>query len=183
MPIWAIIAIIVIAYVAAAWFARRQRSVRLNHLAPDDDGLAGESWEMAAAQPDTGAGAAGHGGPHALPHYERERFLFAWRAEQARSVEDPKGAILDTDRLVAELMRACGYPTANLEQAAVEPPPEHPDVVENYRVGRQIVNRFRRGEADTEDLHRAMVCYRAIFDDLLEIYETKRARRKEVTGL
>jgi hypothetical protein len=180
MPIWAIIAIIIAAYMATAWLMRRHRSTRLSHLVPDDYGLPPHPWDSPPAAPETRAEPPAHGGPHPLPHYERERFLFAWRAEQARSVEDPKGAILDTDRLVTELMRACGYPTANLDHAAMEPPPEHPDVFENYRVGRQIVNRYRRGEAGTEDLRRAMVCYRAIFDDLLEIHETRRARRQEV---
>jgi hypothetical protein len=40
-------------------------------------------------------------------------------------------------------------------------------VVEHYRIAHDIALRQRRGEASTEDLRRAMVHYRALFDDLL----------------
>jgi hypothetical protein len=88
---------------------------------------------------------------------QRDRFADAWRSDQARFVDDPKGAVVEADRLVADLMQVRGYPVV-----------DHPHVVQNYRVAHDIAVREQRGEASTEDLRKAMVHYRALFDDLLE---------------
>jgi hypothetical protein len=45
--------------------------------------------------------------------------------------------------------------------------------VENYRAAQAIAVRGERGEADTEELRKAIVHYRALFDELLEVAETK----------
>jgi len=37
----------------------------------------------------------------------------------------------------------------------------------NYREAHEIADRNRAGQASTEDLRRAMVCYRALFEELL----------------
>jgi hypothetical protein len=41
-------------------------------------------------------------------------------------------------------------------------------VVENYRAAHDIALRHSRGQASTEDLRRAMVHYRSLFDELLQ---------------
>lgn len=45
---------------------------------------------------------------------------------------------------------------------------DHPHFVENYRTAHEIAVRHGQGHATTEDLRNAMLCYRALFDDLLE---------------
>jgi hypothetical protein len=102
-----------------------------------------------------------------LPADERARFAEAWRSDQARFVDDPKGAVVEADRLVADLMMARGYPVGDFEQRAADISVAHPRVVENYRIAHDIAVRERRGEANTEDLRKALVHYRALFDDLL----------------
>jgi hypothetical protein len=42
-------------------------------------------------------------------------------------------------------------------------------VVENYRAAQAIAARDERGEADTEELRKAVVHYRVLFDEMLEI--------------
>jgi hypothetical protein len=49
-------------------------------------------------------------------------------------------------------------------------------VVENYRTARELMVRRERGEAGTEELRRAIVNYRALFDELLEVDEYRRRR-------
>jgi hypothetical protein len=56
----------------------------------------------------------------------------------------------------------------NFEQRAEDISVDHPIVVENYRAGHQIVLRQAEGRASTEDLRRAMIHYRALFDDLVD---------------
>jgi len=98
---------------------------------------------------------------------DTERFAQAWRDVQARFVDDPRGAIVDADRLVAEVMRARGYPVGDFEQRVADISVDHPNVVMNYRAARDIVQDHGRGRASTEDLRQAMVHFRALFADLL----------------
>src|ERR1700686_96190 len=60
---------------------------------------------------------------------DHDRFARAWRAAQARFVDDPKAALLDADRLVTEVMETRGYPMGNFEQAAADVSVDHPQVV------------------------------------------------------
>jgi hypothetical protein len=46
-------------------------------------------------------------------------------------------------------------------------------VVHNYRQARLIVVRQGQGQATTEELRQAMVYYRSLFEDLLEISKTE----------
>jgi hypothetical protein len=98
----------------------------------------------------------------------RSRFADAWRSDQARFVDDPKSAVVEADRLVADLMQVRGYPVGDFEQRAADVSVDHPHVVQNYRVAHEIAVREQRGEASTEDLRVAMVHYRALFEDLLD---------------
>jgi hypothetical protein len=109
-----------------------------------------------------------------LPPATRDRFAEAWRQDQARFVDDPKGAVVDADRLIADLMRERGYPVADFEQRVDDISVDHPHLVENYRAARQIALRQERGEATTEDLRQALVHYRALFDELLEAQEVRK---------
>ena len=93
---------------------------------------------------------------------------------QSRFVDDPKGAVVDADRLVDEVMRTRGYPLADFEQRAADISVDHPRVVSNYRSARVIAERNTRGETNTEELRQALVHYRELFADLLEIREEDR---------
>jgi cytoskeletal protein RodZ len=108
-----------------------------------------------------------------LPPSQRHEFAEAWRGAQARFVDDPPQAIAEADRLVAEVMEARGYPMGEFEQRAADVSVQHPDVVQNYRAAHEIAQRSERGAAGTEDLRQAMVHYRALFEDLLDVRETE----------
>jgi hypothetical protein len=99
---------------------------------------------------------------------EQTRFAKEWAATQARFVDDPKGAVADANRLVKELMEARGYPVGDFEQRAADISVDHPRVVSNYRSAREIAARSEQGKATTEDLRKAVVYYRELFEELLE---------------
>jgi hypothetical protein len=107
---------------------------------------------------------------------ERDRFVTAWRSTQAQFVDDPAGAIAEADRLVAEVMRARGYPVGDFEQRAADISVDHPDVLEHYRAAHTIALANERGQTNTEDLRQAMVHYRALFEELLETREREVSR-------
>ncbi len=105
---------------------------------------------------------------------ERDQFAERWRSVQAQFVDDPSGAMKEADRLVAEVMQTRGYPVGDFEQRAADVSVDHPQVVDNYRAAHGIALRNERDEAETEDLRKALVHYRALFDELLAVEETKR---------
>jgi len=104
---------------------------------------------------------------------EAARFRQAWNVLQSHFVDDPKGAVVQADALVRELMLKRGFPMGDFERRAADISVDHPVVVENYRVAQGIAERAARGEADTEELRNAVVHYRAIFNELLEVGDMK----------
>ena len=100
---------------------------------------------------------------------EAARFSAAWLALQSRFIDDPKGVLMQADRLVRELMNKRGYPVGDFEARAADVSVDHPLVVEHFRAAQTIGIRSARDEADTEELRKAVVHYRALFDELLEV--------------
>ena len=104
---------------------------------------------------------------------EAARFSEAWQALQGRFVDSPKGVVVQAEQLVRELMEKRGYPMGDFERRAGDISVDHPDVVANYRSAQAIAVRDQRGSADTEELRKAVVHYRALFDELLEVREAR----------
>lgn len=104
-----------------------------------------------------------------LPSAEAARFSEAWAKLQARFVDNPNGVVGEADRLIRELMAKRGYPMGDFERRAADISVHHPAVVEHYRAAQAIALRDERGEASTEELRKAVVHYRALFDDLLAV--------------
>ena len=112
---------------------------------------------------------------HITPLRERDRaeFVELWQRNQAHFVDDPGAAIQEADALVCDVMKARGYPMGEFERRAEDLSVDHPHVVRNYRAAHQIAERHATGQADTEDLRRAMVFYRDLFAELLEPHALK----------
>jgi hypothetical protein len=100
---------------------------------------------------------------------ERERFSDQWHSLQSRFVDDPKGTVTEADELVSSLMQTRGYPVADFDQRAADISVDHPRVVANYRSAHEIALRLGNGEASTEDLRTAMIHYRSLFDELVQV--------------
>lgn len=98
----------------------------------------------------------------------RRRRRAQWRAVQADFVEVPVEAVDAASELVTEVMAERGYPTADSEQALTLLAADHAETVEHYRTAEQHRSRFRDGEGSTEDLRRAFVEYRRLFDVLVQ---------------
>jgi len=104
---------------------------------------------------------------HPIAADEAQRFTNSWKTVQARFVDDPRTAVLEADRLIAEVMRARGYPVDDPDKRIDDLSVEHAHVIEPYRAGRVIVVRHEQGQASTEDLRQAMVHFRALFEELV----------------
>jgi len=113
-----------------------------------------------------------------LDPMERERFSKQWESVQSRFVDSPRGAVAEADDLVSSLMKTRGYPVSDFDQRAADISVDHPRVVENYRSAHDIALRIGKNGASTEDLRTAMIHYRSLFEELLQV--TMIVERKEV---
>jgi hypothetical protein len=113
-----------------------------------------------------------------LDPMERERFAEQWQSVQSRFVDSPKGAVTEADDLVSSLMKTRGYPVSDFDQRAADISVDHPRVVGNYRSAHEIALRVGKDEATTEDLRTAMIHYRSLFEELVQVPTT--VQRKEV---
>ena len=104
---------------------------------------------------------------------DADRFRRAWNVLQGNFVDNPTGVVVQAAQLVRELLLKRGYPMSDFERRAADISVDHPSVVSNYRAAQAIAARSKRGEADTEELRKAVVHYRALFDELLEVREVR----------
>lgn len=172
-----VVAIIVVAAAAAVYILQRNRTRRLQErFGPEYERAMRESGDRRQAETrlERLEKRVERLNIRPLDPADRARFQDSWRAIQARFVDDPKRALIEADRLIAEVMTAEGYPVLNFEQRADNISVEHPAVVENYRKAHQIALRYAQGRAGTEDLRKAMIHYRALFDDLVHEAEVAR---------
>jgi hypothetical protein len=106
----------------------------------------------------------------------RDRHRDDWRRAQEHFVDDPTGAVDEADQLIQTVMRERGYPVDDFERRAADVSVDHPEVVANYRAAHGISIANERGKASTEDLRTAMVHYRSLFEELLEVRPAETAR-------
>jgi hypothetical protein len=100
---------------------------------------------------------------------EAARFKESWRVLQTRFVDNPRATVAESDRLVRDLMVKRGYPMADFERRAADISVDHPQLVETYRAAQAIAIRDQRGEASTEELRKAVVYFRSLFEELLDV--------------
>jgi hypothetical protein len=177
----AVVAAVVVIALISFLLARKRRSQRLRErFGPEYDRVVKKEGEVRKAEGVLEMRARRREKFELRPLSSQARTDFAerWRIVQAQFVDDPKGSVTRADELVSELMSACGYPMTDFEQRAADISVDHPVVVENYRAAHDIALRHGRGQAGTEDLRKAMVHYRSLFDELLEnsLPERKEAR-------
>jgi len=103
----------------------------------------------------------------ALNASERDRYRSDWQKIETQFVDRPTLAVVGADELVADVMRARGYPVGDFEKHAEYLSVKHPRVVEHYRAGHAVIDAHGRGTASTEELRQAMLHYRVLFEDLV----------------
>lgn len=178
---WVVGIVVVLALVAlAAYFLYRKRqSDRLAERFGDEYDLAvREHGSRTKAEAELRQREARVGQLRIVPLAPGEgaRFSSAWNRVQADFVDNPAGAVTQADQLVRELMQKRGYPMSDFEHRAADISVDHPAVVRNYRAAQGIHARTLSGEVETEELRKAVVHYRALFDELLEVSVTEERR-------
>jgi FtsZ-interacting cell division protein ZipA len=165
-----VVVVVIALLVVAAWTMLRRR--RLQHrFGPEYDRTVAEQPNRSAAEQELRAREERHAQLDVKPlseddqrHYSQE-----WSRVQAAFVEDPSDAVNAADALVAQVMKDRGYPTGEFNQRVETLSVEHARTLDHYRQAHQIFSANLRGEASTEQLRQAVVHYRALASDLLDV--------------
>jgi hypothetical protein len=171
-----VVVVVLLAVAAGLFFQKRKQSARLQQrFGPEYGRTLSELGGRTKAESELKAREkrVEHLSITPLAPAEAARFSQAWNALQGRFVDNPKGVVVQADQLVRELMLKLGYPMGDFERRAADISVDHPAVVENYRAAQAIAARDGRGEADTEELRKAVVHYRVLFDEMLDVGEAK----------
>ncbi len=173
---WMSVAVIVVALAVVAWLVtrelRRRQSLRLQRrFGPEYSRVITERGDRTKAEAELLAREKRVERLKLVPLAadDASRFGQAWNVLQTRFVDNPRGVVVEADRLVRDLMVKRGYPMADFERRAADISVDHPTVVEAYRSARAIAVRDQQGQASTEELRKAVVYYRTLFDELLEV--------------
>lgn len=166
------VAILIVALVVlAAWLTMRRR--RTDHLRDrfgdeydrtlDDSG--GRSRAEAALEEREKRVAKLEIRP--LTDEERGQYAREWVEVKSVFVDSPPEALLHADRMLANMMKAKGFPMADFDHLYEDLTVEHGDVARHYRAGHQIAERNAAGSATTEEMRQAMKHYEALYDHLV----------------
>jgi len=169
---WILILIVILALAAGAWFVTRERrTMQLkDRFGPEYDRVAGDTESRREAESELKEREARRDDLEIRPLDDdsRARYQDSWRDVQKQFVDDPPGAVSMADSLLRSVMVDRGYPAEeDFDRRAADVSVDHPQVVENYRKGRELARASSTGEATTEDLRNAMNHYRALFDELV----------------
>lgn len=171
LQIGIIVAIVVLVVGAIVVFVlQRRRSERLRqHFGPEYDRAVAEGGDKRRAEAKLEERTERVKKFHLRPLSveDKERFTEQWNRVQAHFVDAPAGAVAEADQLLGDIMATCGYPMSDFDQRVADISVEHPVVTQNYRSAHDIAVRQAKGQASTEDLRRAMIHYRALFEDLV----------------
>jgi hypothetical protein len=173
---WVVVAVILLALVAAAWLVsrelRRRQTLRLQQrFGPEYSRVISARGDRTRAEAELLARERRVERLElvSLTPEDAAKFSQAWGVLQRRFIDNPRGVVVEADSLVRDLMVKRGYPMADFERRAADISVDHPTVVDAYRSARAIALRDQKGQASTEDLRKAVVYYRALFDELLEV--------------
>ena len=95
-----------------------------------------------------------------LNEEQREHFRRQWSLVEQHAVDRPTLAVVQADEVIAEVMRAIGYPLGKLEEHA----PAY--VVEEYRAARSILT-DEPGTSKPASVKESLRHYRALFEEMV----------------
>ena len=105
---------------------------------------------------------------HDLNPQTRDRYAREWEDLQRRFVDSPDHSVAEAEQLLTAVMSDRGYPVGEeFEDHADLVSVDHPQLVQNFRDAHAVYERSQRRQAETEELRRSLLSYRALFEELL----------------
>jgi hypothetical protein len=177
-----IILVLLVVVVLGVVLSRRRRSSQLQeHFGPEYERRVSATGDRRAAEAELAERRQRREefDVRVLRPEERDRFRESWNEIQRGFVDDPRRSLKSADLLVAEVMRARGYPVEDdFDRRADDLSVDHPRVVQHYRDARKV--RDNDGDVDTERQRTAVTSYRSLINALLgdddHAHDTDRVR-------
>ena len=110
---------------------------------------------------------------------EMDRFTSEWQVTQAEFVDAPLAALRKADQLLSEVMKTRGYPMEDFEQGVADISVDFPDLVVDYRGLHLIATKGNQEDVTTEEMRKAMLHARALFEKLVKNERTVEVDEKE----
>ena len=182
-----VIVVVIAALAVGAFVMRRQRLRR--QFGPEYDRVVSETGNRRKAE----AELAGRQRRVAkldirpLTAEENAQYLGEWNAIQERFVDTPTESVNEAGTLVTKVMRVRGYPAEDHDEAMDALSVDYAPTLARYREARATSERAGSGAATTDDLRQAMLQYRELFYELVDVPADERvggttaARDTEVT--
>ena len=170
----AVVAFVVVALVAQAYMRSRRRAVLRDQFGPEYDRAVGSAGSHRAAERELSEREKARDELDIRPLSEdaRARFTDDWQRAEGRFMDDPELAAREADRVVRDVLEERGYPRDDFDEQAKAVSVDYPKVVQRYRHGHEMVHgNGVSGSERTENLRKAMVDFRAVFDELVEVDE------------
>ena len=173
---WWIVIVVVAAVVVLALFAwgyaqSRRRTALKDQFGPEYDRTVSSADSRREAERELAERERTHEELELQPLSEaaRSRYMDDWKRAEQRFVDDPELAARDADRIVRSVLQEQGYPNDDFDTQAAAVSVDHPTVVERYRHGHHMVHgNGAEGAERTEDLRKAMVDFRTVFERVVE---------------
>jgi hypothetical protein len=173
-----VIALIVVAAVAAAAVTQMRRARMRRQFGPEYDRLVKElGSKQAGAELSARQRRADELGIRPLSAKQQAGYSDDWTTIQERFVDAPTDAVNAADTLIWDVMRTRGYPVDNREASLEALSVYHAGGLHGYRQ----VGEVTLQSASTEDLRKALIRCRALFEDLLGA-PTNGLNRRELTA-
>jgi len=172
---WIVLAIVaaLVVVVLAGWSyarARRRRALK-DQFGPEYDRTVDSAGSRRKAEQELSGRERAHDELDIRPLSQtaRNRYLEDWQRAERRFVDDPELAAREADSIVRGVLDDKGYPDDDFDSRAAAVSVDHPTMVARYRHGHEMVHgNGAKGEERTENLRKAMVDFRAVFEQLVE---------------
>ena len=164
-------AVVVLALLAWGYAQSRRRTALKDQFGPEYDRTVSSADSRREAERELAERERTHEELELQPLSEaaRSRYMDDWKRAEQRFVDDPELAARDADRIVRSVLQEQGYPNDDFDTQAAAVSVDHPTVVERYRHGHHMVHGNGADGADrTEDLRKAMVDFRTVFERVVE---------------
>lgn len=162
-----VLALVIIAVVAGlASTIAHHRATRRRQVGPEFDRLARETGPRRARAEFTARRKRVDGlGIKPLTEERRSRYLRQWAAAQERFIDSPPQAAAQAAALVTAVAAERGYDVSDHERLLADLSVYHGQYLDAYRRATRTTE--RPAAAATEELRRALLDHRALFQDLL----------------
>jgi FtsZ-interacting cell division protein ZipA len=184
MIIVVVVVIVAVLFVGLLAARLRRRQQLRERFGPEYDKAVDDGQNRRAAERELGEREKRHEQFDITPlsPAARDGYAQQWALIQAKFVDHPDTSVAEADQLVVVVMGERGYPTEDYEQQVADLSVEHASTLAHYRSAHDIKSRHDQDQVSTEELRQAMVHYRSLFEDLLDINADSRTDNVDNAG-